>query len=341
MSCRNALIIFAFLFGLTVLIAAPGLQADIVGDDSGPAEVSAAGTSENKTDFPDALSSTPSSVPPGSPALHPPAKGRGKSESAALSCRIERKEFFSDACAAQMAYYAFVPKESKGAARYPVLYLLHGAFDGYTAWKDHAENIICELVSKYRIIIVTPEGFSFGWYADSRLVKNNQIETYFLKELIPDVERNFPTNGLRSIAGLSMGGHGAFALCLRHPGVFSSVSSMSGILDITRHKNQWRLAEVFGPYKEENIADWEQHSVLKLIEQSADRIGSLPMLITVSNGDQYSIDDNRLVHRQLDRMNVKHLYRESPGGHDWVYWTSQLPMHVGFHAWWLKSIRSD
>ena len=338
-SCRHAFIIFAFLFVLVALIAPPSLQAEIRVDDSRQAEGSAAGTSANKPDFQDSMPSRLSSVPPGSPALHPPAKGRGKSESASRSCRIERKEFFSDVCAAQMAYYAFVPKESKEAARYPVLYLLHGAFDGYTAWKDHAENIICELVSKYRIIIVTPEGLSFGWYADSRFVKNNQIETYFLNELIPDVEKNFPTNGLRSIAGLSMGGHGAFALCLRHPGVFSSVSSMSGILDITRHKNQWRLAEVFGPYKAENIADWERHSVLKLIEQSADYIRSLPMLITVSKGDQCSIEDNRLVHRQLEEMNVEHLYRESPGGHDWVYWTSQLPKHVGFHAWWLKSIK--
>ncbi len=338
-SSRHAFIIFAFLFVLVALIAAPSLQAEIRGDDSGQTEGSAAGTSANKPDFQDSMPSMPSSVPPGSPTLHLTAKGHGEFASAARSCKIERKEFFSDACAAQMAYYAFVPQESKEAGRYPVLYLLHGAFDGYTAWKDRAENIICDLVSKYRIIIVTPEGRSFGWYADSRFVKNNQIETYFLNELIPDVEKNFPTNGLRSIAGLSMGGHGAFALCLRHPGYFSSVSSMSGILDITRHKNQWRLAEVFGPYTEENIADWEQHSVIKLLAQSADYIRSLPMLITVSTGDQCSIDDNRLVHRQLEEMNVEHLYRESSGGHDWVYWTSQLPKHVCFHAWWLKSIR--
>ena len=141
-------------------------------------------------------------------------------------------------------------------------------------------------------------------------------------------KRIFPQTACAASRACPWAAMGHLSLCLRHPGVFSSVSSMSGILDITRHKNQWRLAEVFGPYEGENIADWEQHSVLKLIEQSADHIRSLPMLITVSNGDQYSIDDNRLVHRQLERMNVEHLYHESPGGHDWVYWTSQLPMHV-------------
>jgi hypothetical protein len=107
---------------------------------------------------------------------------------------------------------------------------------------------------------------------------------------------------------------------------------MSGILDITRHKNQWHLADVFGPYKGENVIDWEQHSVLNLINRNEDYVRSLPMLITVSTGDQCSIDDNRVVHRQLEKMKVKHFYYESPGGHDWMYWTSQLPRHVSFHA---------
>ena len=235
-----------------------------------------------------------------------------------------------------MPYYAFVPQESKEAC--PVLYLLHGAFDSYTAWRDHAEKIICELVSEYRIIIITPEGRSFGWYADSRLVKNNQIETYFLNELIPDVEKKFPTNGRAASRACPWADMGHLSFVSKHPGVFSSVSSMSGILDITRHKNQWRLSEVFGPYEGKYAADWEGHSALKLIEQNGDKIRSLPMLITVSKDDQLSIDDNRLVHRQLEKMNVEHLYYESPGGHDWAYWTSQLPLHVSFHACWLKSI---
>ncbi len=339
-SCRHIFIVLPFILGLMALIAAPGLHAGIGPGDSGLQGGSAADTSENQPGLRAPPSSAPSSVPPGTSTLQPPAKGSGMVESAGLGCRIERMEFFSEACGTRMPYYAFIPQESKeGGASYPVLYLLHGAFDGYTAWKDHAENIICSLVSKYGIIIVTPEGRSFGWYADSRLVKDNQIETYFLDELIPDVEKRFPANGLRSIAGLSMGGHGAFTLCLRHPGFFCSVSSMSGILDITRHEGHWRLGEVFGPFKGEYIADWEEHSALKLIRQKAKYVRSLQMLITVSTNDPCSIDDNRLVHSQLKKMNVEHLYFESPGGHDWTYWTSQLPLHVAFHAWWLKSIK--
>ena len=103
-------------------------------------------------------------------ALRQQAAENGAVESAGPDCRVERKEFFSEACSSPMAYYAFVPAQNKEGARYPVLYLLHGAFDGYTAWKEHAGNSICRLVSEYGIIIVTPEGLRFGWYADSRLI---------------------------------------------------------------------------------------------------------------------------------------------------------------------------
>lgn len=336
---RRTFITFAFLFGLMAFIAAPGLPAESRSNDPGSAQGSSAGISSNKPDSPPSLPSESALAPQDSPTLQQAVKKSEEFDPAVTGCRIQRMEFFSDACSTRMAYYAFVPQGQKGAARYPVLYLLHGAFDGCTAWKDHAEKRICHLVSKYRIMIVTPDGGSFGWYADSRFVKNNQIETYFLKELIPHVERNFPTNGLRGIAGLSMGGHGAFVLALRNPGVFSSVSSMSGILDITRHKDQWRLSEVFGPYTGENAAGWEEHSALKLIERRPDSNHFAPMLISVSTGDRYAIDDNRLVHRQLEKMKVGHLYRESQGGHDWTFWTSQLPLHVAFHARVLRSLR--
>jgi S-formylglutathione hydrolase FrmB len=249
------------------------------------------------------------------------------------NCRIVLRDFMSQACSKRMPYYAFVPAGPETDERYPVLFLLHGAFGSYRDWKEHAQTDICALALKYKIIIITPEGGTLGWYADSRFLKNNQLETYFFKELIPDVEENFPSNGLRSIAGLSMGGHGAFSLCLRHPGEFVSVSSMSGILDITRHKNQWGLSKVFGPYGK-NAAIWERHSAAKLLEEHKLRqyIRSLPMLITVSTGDQYSLADNRLVHKELDAMKIPHQYFESPGQHDWTYWVSQLPRHVAFHA---------
>jgi hypothetical protein len=335
-TCVLVFIACAFLLTFVATTLALSLPLEIGADNLMVAGKTKAGGIDNKSGYEDSTSSSCESAHMESATLQSAAGKSEGAEPAYRGCTITRREFFSDACDGLMAYYAFVPTKLNDAERCPVLYLLHGAYDGCTAWKSHAEKEICDLASEYRIIIVTPEGGSFGWYADSRFLKKNRIETYFFNELIPDVEKTFPAGGLRSIAGLSMGGHGAFVLSFRHPGVFKSVSSMSGILDITRHKTQWKLSDVFGPYSDGNMAEWNRHSVLKLIEQSSDKIPSIPMLITVSTGDRCAVDENRLVHAQLERMNVKHLYYEAPGGHDWTYWTSQLPLHVSFHACWLK-----
>lgn len=245
-------------------------------------------------------------------------------------CSVETLTFFSNARDKNTSCLAFVP-ENGNPGGYPVLFLLHGAWDDYTAWSKHAKGRLGELVKKYRIIIVTPDGDPFGWYADSPYLKENRIETYFMEELIPHVDRHLPSNGKRAVAGLSMGGHGALVLSMRHPHIFLSASSMSGILDITRHRKSWKLDQVFGPY-ESNTVLWREHCARYLAEVRKEYLKTLPLLITVSRGDQWAFEDNRAFHEELDRLKIPHQYRVDPGKHDWDYWLSQLPGHVAFHA---------
>lgn len=60
------------------------------------------------------------------------------------------------------------------------------------------------------------------------------METYVGEELIPLIDRAFPTTGTRSISGHSMGGHGALTLALNHPDLFRSVSAFAPIASPTR-----------------------------------------------------------------------------------------------------------
>lgn len=257
----------------------------------------------------------------------------GELNTRADECRVKLMSFFSKARGREIPYYAFVPRAAQGPQKFPVLYLLHGAWDGYTAWKDQAEGVIRDMSRRYGLIVVTPDGGEFGWYADSALDPAGRIETYFMRELIPHVEKSLPAvMGRRGIAGLSMGGHGALVLALRHPRVFRSVSSMSGIMDITRHAGQWKLDSVFGPQTPENMDVWRQHSALHLSLKRLDYLRALPLLFSVSLGDPWTLTDNRLFHERLTELGIKHEYRESPGNHDWTYWTSALPAHAAFHA---------
>lgn len=123
--------------------------------------------------------------------------------------------------------------------RFPVLYVLHGAWGSYVDWITKTD--IEDLADNYRMILVFPDGDQFGWYLDSPIKKYSQYESYIIKELIPEIDRRFPSIASRegrSIMGLSMGDHGAFILSAKYPEMFCSVSSLSGILKLTNHHYQ-------------------------------------------------------------------------------------------------------
>ena len=228
-------------------------------------------------------------------------------------------------------FFAVVPIVKNKSVHFPVLYLLHGAYDDYTAWPNHARQQLVSLAKRYGVIVICPDGRRFGWYADSPRQRDSRIESELIRELIPHVERVFPASGRRAVAGLSMGGHGAFILSLRNPGAFVSMSSMSGILDITLHENQWHIKDVLGDYPS-NAALWEEHSAYFLMSFKKEKLLDLGIMFTVATGDKFALRDNRQMRHLLVDMAVPHVYRESPGDHDWEYWTRQLPLHFAFHA---------
>lgn len=249
----------------------------------------------------------------------------------AAATEIREAELVSAARRKSTRYYAIIPQGECLPGKLPVLYLLHGAWDSWRAWMEHAEPALQQLARQYGLIIILPDGDPFGWYADSPFDPANQIETYLIKELIPHVEASLPADPeRRAIAGLSMGGQGALGLFLRNPDRFRCASSMSGILDITSHAGKWELERVFGRL-EKNRALWEHYSVYYLVRQLRE-IHSLPWLVTVSLDDDLALENNRQIHRELNRRGIRHEYRETPGNHDWGYWTTELPLHVGFHA---------
>ena len=145
--------------------------------------------------------------------------------------------------------YAFLPADRKPGERFPVVYLLHGAFEDAGVWNTRAGALLSKLAARERLVFIAPSCGRTGWYADSPYLKKNRIESFFVRELMPYVERAFPVLPKRGVMGMSMGGHGSFVLALRHPGTFASVSSMSGVMDITRHPAQWKLRDVLGPMK--------------------------------------------------------------------------------------------
>jgi S-formylglutathione hydrolase FrmB len=240
----------------------------------------------------------------------------------------------------EVRFWAFSPQPEEPGQRYPVLYLLHGATGDYSDWRSHGRQQLLDFASRYGLVIVTPDGDSYGWYLDSPGEGGSALESYFFDELIPYVEQGAglpvaegPSS--RAIVGLSMGGHGALSLALRHPRAFSSASSMSGILDLTSHPQSWEIADRLGPL-EDNRAIWEEHSVTQLLRRGA--APDLPILLACGDADRAAWTENLALHEKLTGAGRDHEWRPSSEGHSWTFWMSELPHHVAFAA---EHLRGD
>ncbi|GAA3221532.1 alpha/beta hydrolase [Actinocorallia longicatena] len=131
--------------------------------------------------------------------------------------------------------------------RYPVLYFLHGSPDDpSSAFYGNAA-----LADAEGIIKVVPDGGNRGWYAN--WVNQNTAagaanwENFHINQVIPFIDANLrtiATKQARAIAGISMGGFGAFHYAQRHPDLFSQVGSLSGDLELGANQMSLRLVVV-------------------------------------------------------------------------------------------------
>ncbi len=231
----------------------------------------------------------------------------------------------------EKTFQVYFPPDSRPDERFPVLFVLHGAYGDYANWIDKTN--IEDLADNYRMILVFPDGGEFGWYVDSPIEKDSQYETYISKELVNLIDSIFPTVASRegrNIMGLSMGGHGALLLTAKHPDIFSSASALSGILKISEHPDKWHIAGRLGPL-EENRKVWEENSVY----DNAARFKDADVRILFDCGEDDTktgaISDSRMLHQRLVELKIPHIWREMPGTHSWTYWQSHLEEHLNFH----------
>lgn len=244
-------------------------------------------------------------------------------------------EHESAALGRRVTYAAYVPPASNDATepeRFPTLYILHGATGGHLDWPTRTR--LASLAEEYRLVLVCPDGGEYGWYLDSPVDKASQYETYVTRDLLADVEARLPvltSEKSRAIMGLSMGGHGALSLAARHPQLYASASSLSGILRLTNHPDYWELPELLGPV-EERPERWAAVSVYDLADRFATNGVSILFDCGVDDTATRAITDNRELHARLVELRIPHIWREHAGSHSWTYWDTHLPQHLAFHA---------
>jgi S-formylglutathione hydrolase FrmB len=150
-----------------------------------------------------------------------------------------RCDFYSDALALNTTMTVLLPEPtttqigmtgSAGSQPPPVLYLLHGLSDNDTIWQRRTS--IERYVAELGWAVVMPQVHR-SFYTDE--FYGVQFWRFVSEELPALVSRFFRVSTARAdtfVAGLSMGGYGAFKLALRQPERFAAAASLSGVLDL-------------------------------------------------------------------------------------------------------------
>ena len=222
------------------------------------------------------------------------------------------------------------------SARFPVVYLLHGAGGDFSNWIKKAP-FLPELASRFNMIIVCPDGNTHSWYWDSPVDSTSRYETYMTKELLPYIDKNFRTIASREgrgIAGLSMGGQGSFFLAFRHLDLYGACASMSGGLDIQSFPSSWYMEQMLGS-QAEYPDRWADYSIMNQLY----RLKPTSIRIMFDCGtDDFFYPVNKRLHELMEYRRIEHDFVSRPGNHSWPYWTNSVKFQLVFFDNYFKDM---
>ena len=208
---------------------------------------------------------------------------------------------------------------------FPVIYLLHGYSDDYTKWAQG--GVVGGLSDQYDIIFVMPDGGFDSWYFDSEVTPEYQYETFVSSELVEYVDRNYKTiadRKGRAISGVSMGGHGALYVAIRHQDTYGTMGALSGGVDIRLFPDSWNIATRLGP-KDAFPQRWEENTVINMTHLI--RPGEMNVAIDCGTED-FFFKVNCALHEKLLQEKIPHEFYTRPGHHNWKYWLNAIKYQV-------------
>lgn len=246
----------------------------------------------------------------------PGAAGRFQSYDAAIPHGLVSEfEYWSKSLGAKRRAHVYTPPGYfRSSARYPVLYLVHGAGDSDDSWTStgHAHYILDNLIAAGKakpMIIVMPAGHTPERSGGPGMLGNTDFGDDLHKELIPQIDANFRTlksADRRAMAGLSMGGAHTIQFGLTHPqtfryiGIFSMGLGMGG--------------------NEEDVKSYEQANAAALARSAKD----MKLVYYAMGKDDFLYGTVAPTRAMLDRQKIRHVYNESGGGHTWINWRRYL-----------------
>jgi enterochelin esterase-like enzyme len=212
------------------------------------------------------------------------------------------------------------PGYESGQGKYPVFYLLHGAFDCDDSWTSvgRAGFILDNLIAAQKakpMIVVMPAGHTGAFMFGRPRPAVDEFIQDFRGDIRPYVEKNYRVyidRQNRAIAGLSMGGGHTINIAFpnledyAYIGVFSS-----GIFSLNRRNPQQQS----GP-------SWEEQNKEKLDDPELKK--GLKLLWFATGREDFLIGTTKSTVELFRKHGFDVVFKETDGAHTWINWRNYL-----------------
>lgn len=204
---------------------------------------------------------------------------------------------------------------------HPTLLLLHGMSDDESIWTRSTS--IERYAAGLGLAVVMPNVHR-SFYTN--MLHGYRYWDFVSQEVLAKARSFFPLSHARAdnfVAGLSMGGHGAFKLGLSMPETFSAAASLSGVADAAAFREARALdfQLIFGSNGPERGSE---HDLFHLATSLSASGKPRPRLYQCCGTEDFLLSQNRALRDHLQPLGFDYLYEEGPGLHDWVYWDKMI-----------------
>ncbi|MBQ6594050.1 MAG: esterase family protein [Clostridia bacterium] len=213
--------------------------------------------------------------------------------------------------------------------RFPTLYLLHGSYGDCMDWC--LRTGIERYAQDKGIAVVMPSGENSSYI---NMAHGERYLDYIGKELPEFMTRMFPLSKDREktyIAGLSMGGYGAWRVGLGYPGTFGAIASLSGALDMAAlmtsgapHVSKMPEAYRRAVFADTGAIPGPENDLPALLRRLLEAGTPLPRMYMTCGTEDFIFPTNESFFRAAGAMGIDITYEKYPGVHDWDFWDSHI-----------------
>jgi S-formylglutathione hydrolase FrmB len=260
---------------------------------------------------------------------------------APVAAEVRPGTFRSEALGRDVSYVVDVPPSYDGSSgrKYPVVYALHGLFEGPGFWERRG---LAPILAQLRVSGAVPEFLVVAVDGGNSFFVNapgGRYEDMVTKDLVAHVEATYRVvSGRkgRALLGISMGGYAALHVAFAEPGLVAAVATHSAMLleqipSAERGAGRWHMSafnKVFGDPID--AALWAANDPL-VAARKVDPKAVPALFVDCGAEDRYGLaGGHRDLHKILEERGIAHAFELPPGDHGYEFVRARLEKSLRF-----------